>query len=193
MPPQHLTCSEVLALVSNAPPLPDNPDRLKRALAAMTATAVDMHTTLFVIAFHESSFDPNMVNPHSSATGLFQILSGTADDIQDRIVTNFMPSGTTIPGLAAGQRLRDHRTNTRSAVFGAYVYLLDRVASANDVVDTGIARYGDGANYATWVRSAIHTIRRVCGLPEDRVTELLTFNRVARDRCAQLKSALDDV
>lgn len=189
----RLNCSQVLALLTPSPSLPASPDRLRAALAAMTASATDAATTLFVIAFRESSFDLAATNPTSSAVGLFQVLRPTADDIQDRVLANFMAPGTTIPDLASNQRLADHRTNPKAAAFGAYVYLLDRIASASNNVDTGIARYGTGTEYATWVRSAVRAVRRVCQLPVDQMTELVTFTRVAHERCQELRAAMQAV
>jgi SLT domain-containing protein len=193
--PHILSCSEVLALVANAPHLPDDPARLKQALAAMTAAHLDMHTVLFAIAFRESSFDAAVVNPRpgATATGLFQLTETTANDIQDRVVRNFM-HGAAIPNLAAGQRLVDHRTDATASAFAAYVYLLDRVAAAGNAVDEGIRRFGNGTPaYVTWVHGAVRAVRQTCGLSLDQPTELLAFNRVARDRCPDLKNTLGHV
>jgi Transglycosylase SLT domain len=185
-----LTCMQAFDLVSTAPTLPDAPSRLTDALAAVAAAKLDMPTLLFVIACRESGFDPDAVSDSSTATGLFQFLEDSANDVQDRVVKNFMPAGTQIAGLESGDRFVDHRNNPQASAFCAYAYVLDRIASRHGDVAAGLAAYGTGDDYATATLSAVKAVRRVAGLPEDQPTNALMFTGAAATQCNALKNAI---
>src|SRR5438874_252818 len=101
----QLTCLEVLNRIeANMPALPAG-QRLAKALEIST---LDPHTTLVAIAYKESRFKPNNVNSKAQATGLYQFLASTADDVQDRVVKKFLAAGTQIPKVPMAQRFKDH-------------------------------------------------------------------------------------
>ena len=114
---------------------------------------------MMAAAYKESSWNPTAKNPSSTATGLYQILAGTADDIQDRVHQKFVVAGRPdpIPGLQPGQRLLSHRRNPAVATYAATVYLLDRIASAGNHLETGL-----GTGYGEAVIDAADAIKRIC-------------------------------
>lgn len=186
-----LTCLSALDYVAVTPNLPDDPSRLKDALAAVNAAGLDMPTLLFAISFHESSFDTDATNPRpgSTAVGLFQFVKKTANDVQDRVL-RFLPPGTTIPGLPDGSRFVDNRAKPDASAFCAYIYLLDRIAANGNDVDGGIGAFGTGADYAARTRSAITAMRAAAGFPADQPTNLLMFKAAASTQCNSLKNAI---
>ena len=117
---------------------------------------------MMAIAYKESTWDPAAKNPDSSATGLYQILNGTADDIQNRVHPNFV-SKREMCGLEGGKRLRDCRKEPGIATYAAVIYLFDRIAARRNNLRDGIAAYGTGAQYARKVIAGADEIKRICG------------------------------
>src|SRR5205823_648131 len=124
-----LTCAQLLEKVTANQPNLASGGRLDQALKE---SKLDGPITLAAIAYKESRFDTHASNESSTAEGLFQCLRGTADDIQDRVLKNFLPSGTTIPNVPVGKRFADCRTDADASAFCAWAYLLDRIASKSN-------------------------------------------------------------
>lgn len=179
-------CEGVLeALIGGIPALPEG-GRLDKA---RQQSGLDF-LTMLAQAFKESSFDPNAKAPNSSATGLWQILDGTADDIQDRIWRNFISRDN--PMVPGGGRFRDHRTNPYLAATGYYAYLLDRIASAGGDLRKGLERYfgGEGKeDYADKVLKGRDAIRKTCGLGENPTVDQI--RNCLKEKCDEIKKVLE--
>jgi hypothetical protein len=178
-------CEGVVDAVSSSlPALPNG--RLKTAL---DKSGFDW-LILVADAYLESSFNPDAKNPRSSATGLFQILDTTADDIQDRIWKKWVSSKN--PIVSGGERLRDYRTDPFIATTAAYVYMLDRIAFEHFNLLKGLDRYGTGpgTGYGRRVLAGVAAIRKVCGFKPGEPVSRDAMLECARKHCKELKAAL---
>jgi RHS repeat-associated protein len=121
------------AIVDNTPALPTG-GRLDRALQS---SGLDVETQLSQ-AWKESSFNPSAsAAPRSSALGMFQILTGTARDVETRVWPNFVSRITPFaPGVAG-----DWRLDPGVSAQANYVYLLDRVAASGGSLAGGLGLY----------------------------------------------------
>jgi hypothetical protein len=142
-----LTMSEMLDLLDSSTPATQAGGRLANAQATLCPEDI------LALTYKESSWDPNAKNPHSTATGLGQILAGTANDIQNRL--GYSPSG----GGDLSGSLQDPSTNMAAT----QLYLWDRIAAAGDNKTKGIGNYGEGAAYAKSILAAAAAIRSICG------------------------------
>ena len=185
-----LSCSQTLqAIVDNRPALPPN-GRLAKALSG---SGLDGPVTLLCIAYKESRFDPKAANPGSTAQGLFQFLAGTADDIQDRVVKNFLAPGTTIPTVPAGGRFADHRDDPPAAAFCAWSFLLDRIAHEGNDLAAGLDGFGTGDGYGDLVLQAVFAVRATAHLPLDQPTDLIILTKTVAEKCPEVQAALNKV
>jgi len=100
---------------------------------------------MLCLLWKESSFNPAAKNNRSSAIGIAQILSGTANDIQDRVGPRRYGIKTDpFYTLRSGERFVNHRTNAGVSVYAAYMYLHDGTKSTGDW-KKGVNRYGPNA------------------------------------------------
>jgi len=176
----------VEAIYTSIPALPDN----GRLANARDKSGFDP-LALLSDAYLESSFNPTAKNRASSATGLFQILDRTADDIQDRVWRNFV--SRTNPLVPGGGRLRDQRTDPFPSASAAYVYMLDRIAQAGGDLQKGLDLYGTGpgTGYGKRVADGVDAIRSVCGFKPGQAVTFEQMKECAKKHCKELKAALD--
>lgn len=182
-----LTCSQIFdKITGNMPKLPAG-GRLETALKQ---SGLDAPATLIAIAFKESSFNKDAENDESSAEGLFQCLKGTADDIQDRVVKNFL-AGAAIPNVPANGRFADHRKDADAACFCAWAYLLDRIAAKGNKLKEGIKAFGDNTEqYPKDILAEVAALRAAVGSPADKPTDMALLKKGMSDKCQAIKDAM---
>jgi hypothetical protein len=123
------------AILYNTPALPEG-GRWDRALQS---SGLDLETRLSQ-AWKESSFNPSAsAAPRSSALGMFQFLTGTANDVETRVWPNFVSRTTPFltPGVTGDWRLdpvnvrKRHRYAVNQAVF--WIFLIWSATKASRV------------------------------------------------------------
>ena len=182
------TCAEIFSAINNnKPPLPPG-GRLDNAL---NQSGMDPLPTLIAIAFKESSFDAAAVGP-TGDLGLFQFVVATADDIQDRIVQKFLPAGTAIPNVPAGDRFANHRTDPDASSFCAWAFVLDKIAHNANQLQAGLDDYNPGeAGYGQKILSGVTALRNLCGIALGTPTDPAVLQATMQNNCPGVKAALD--
>jgi RHS repeat-associated protein len=125
----------------------------------------NISTELMLCLFlKESSFNENAVNPRTGASGIAQILPGTADDIQDRVAPR-MGGSDPFDGLEPGERLRDHLNEPEASVFAAFIYLDDRIRETGSV-EAGVRAYGPNGDKVLSCEKCLKSCPRIVGNPD---------------------------
>ena len=184
----QMTCADVFTTIKdNKPTLPPG-GRLEKAL---NLSGIDPVPTLIAIAFKESNFDAAMVGP-TGDLGLFQFLIPTADDVQDRVVRNFLPAGTTIPHVPAGARFADYRTDPVASAFCAWAFVLDKIARNNNKLLEGLNDYNPGeAGYGQKVLDGVNALRALCNSADGTPIDLGVLQTTMQNNCPGVRAALD--
>ncbi len=186
-------CEKMYCALGGAfPALGDN----GRLSNARDKSGMDPLATMLSLAWKESSFHPGAANPRSTARGLYQILNGTKDDIEDRVWPEFV-GGDDFPPYPpsdpdTGQPTDDWRYDPGLASSAAYAYLLDRIAAKGNDLRNGIAAYGEGDDYADKVLRGINAIKKTCGVPPGTDMTNEQLEKCASEKCGELKKSLDD-
>jgi RHS repeat-associated protein len=162
-PPGRANMPDLYEIIRHSIPVVPDDGRLD---VARDRTQVDV-ALLLAIAYGESTFNPAAKNARSTATGLYQILSPTKADLEDRVYPNFVTTADRFGADVSG----DWRLDPSTATAGAYLILLDRIASGGNDLIEGLKRYrGDrgeiGENYADVVirrRDAINAFAAELG------------------------------